>query len=171
MQNDAERRRRGTTKIAPSRISHPTSSTDRRIHPGGLACLLCSYRNNARRASFIEHSFVIGFHLLWVAGSFPRPSNVSIVTGSEQGVVLVPGGPSSPNAPRCGLLKSHTWVFPGLCHSDLDGFGDGDVRVLADQVHLRPRVAVKAKLAEIWALGLFCTKIILRLPGLKLLDA
>ena len=52
--------------------------------------------------------------------------------------VLVPGGPSSsPNAFRCGLLKSHTRVLPGLCHSDLDAFGDGDARVLADQVHLR----------------------------------
>jgi hypothetical protein len=44
-----------------------------------------------------------------VAGSSPRPSDVSIAIDSGGSVVLVPGGLSpSPNAFRCGLLKSHT---------------------------------------------------------------
>jgi len=29
-------------------------------------------------------------------------------------------------------------VLPGLCHPDDDGFGYGDVRIVVDQVHLRP---------------------------------
>ena len=82
------------------------------------------------------YSFAIGFYLE-VFGSLSRRSSAFIVTDSAGRMDLGPGSRSSlPNIAQCGSLKLAHGVLPGLRYSGPDSIGDGDVRVLTDQVHL-----------------------------------
>ncbi|KAF9644718.1 hypothetical protein BDM02DRAFT_3263386 [Thelephora ganbajun] len=97
------------------------------------------------------------------------PSNAPIAAGNGGRTDLMPSGRfSSLNAVRCGLAQAAYMAFflvfaiPTLIASVMEMYVLLPIKLIYD-----PNLVVKVKLAEMWVLGLFYAKIILRLPGFE----
>ncbi|KAF9643060.1 hypothetical protein BDM02DRAFT_1758261 [Thelephora ganbajun] len=109
------------------------------------------------------YSFAVGFHLLW--GYWPIDQALERFDHHRQwrengSHAWWPLSLAKRNSLWMGLFL--VFVIPTLIALAMEVYVLLPVKLVYD-----PKLVVKVKLAEMWVLGLFHTKIILRLPGFE----